>query len=86
MFATEQMGHESFIQAAAPSGTAAFLIGGNTLHSLLLLPVGNPTLEPLNPGNLVLLQDKLKNVGILFIDGKSCIPALPKLCKVSAIM
>ena len=43
MFATEQMGHESFIQAAAPSGTAAFLIGGNTLHSLLLLPVGNPT-------------------------------------------
>ena len=76
MFANEQMGHDNFILTAAPSGTAAFLIGGSTLHSLLLLPVGNPILEPLSPGNLVLLQEKFKNLGILCIDEKSMIGQL----------
>jgi hypothetical protein len=31
--------HKTFIKYAAPSGTTAFLIGGETLHGLLYLPV-----------------------------------------------
>ena len=41
-----------FITAAAPSGTAAYLIGGETLHSLLYLPVGKLKFEPLEGARL----------------------------------
>ena len=60
-----------FITAAAPSGTAAYLIGGETLHSLLYLPVGRTTLEPLQGDRLQDLQNKFSGVGILVIDEKS---------------
>jgi hypothetical protein len=33
---------KTFIKSAAPSGTTAFLIGGETLHGLLYLPVSSP--------------------------------------------
>ena len=60
-----------FIRRAAPSGTAAFLIGGETLHSLLCLPIGNTKLELLGGERLMQLQEKFKDVGILMIDEKS---------------
>ena len=62
-----------FITAAAPSGTAAYLIGGEPLHSLLYLPIGRTTLEPLQGDRLQDLQNKFSRVGILVIDEKSMI-------------
>jgi len=66
---TSGMSH--FIRRAAPSGTAAFLIGGETLHSLLCLPIGTAKLEPLGGERLMELQRKFQDVGILMIDEKS---------------
>jgi hypothetical protein len=63
---------KDFIRSAAPSGTAAFLIGGETLHGLLHLPVG-PSLQPLSIGHKFVLQQKMKHVGLLVIDEKSMI-------------
>ena len=60
-----------FIKRAAPSGTAAFLIGGETLHSLLYLPIGKAKLEPLGGERLMELQRKFEHVGILMVDEKS---------------
>ena len=62
-----------FVTAAAPSGTAAYLIGGETLHSLLYLPVGKSKLDPLQGDRLQALQERFENVGILVIDEKSMI-------------
>ena len=39
-FAKEELGQDGIVRAAAPSGTAAYLINGNTLHILLYLHVG----------------------------------------------
>jgi hypothetical protein len=63
----------NFIMAAAPSGTAAYLIGGETLHSLLFLPVGGKKgmKDGLTGENLKQLQCRFKNVGVLVIDEKS---------------
>ena len=41
----------SFVKTAAPSGTAAFLIGGETLHSLFKLPVGHTPFTDLKSGS-----------------------------------
>ena len=60
-----------FVLTAAPSGTAAFLIGGETLHGMLYLPLGNSKLDPLIGERLFELQKKFQHVGILFIDEKS---------------
>ena len=60
-----------FIKRAAPSGRAAFLIGGETLHVLLYLPTGKAKLEPLGGKRLMELQRKFKHVGILMVDEKS---------------
>ena len=62
-----------FIKRAAPSGTAAFLIGGETLHSLLCLPIGTAKLEPLGGERLMELQRKFEHVGLLMVDEKSMI-------------
>ncbi|MBM3938769.1 MAG: hypothetical protein FJ333_08995, partial [Sphingomonadales bacterium] len=62
-----------FIRRAAPSDTAAFLIGGETLHSLLYLPIGNAQLQPLVGERLMELQRKFEPVGVLIIDEKSMI-------------
>ena len=65
---------EGFLKMAAPTGTAAFLIKGNTLHSLLKLPVNTPfskDLTPLNGKALVDLQNSFKNTELLIIDEMS---------------
>ena len=54
---------KDFIKSAAPSGTAAFLIGGATLHGLLLLPRTAP-FKPMPAGKKAQLQQKLKHVGL----------------------
>ena len=61
---------QDFIKTAAYTGSAAFLIGGETLHRLLSIPVNEgqrhniPELE---------LQLRFKNCGMLVIDEKSMI-------------
>ena len=69
----EELGRDGFVQAAAPPGTAAYLINGNTLHSLLYLPVCTSKFLPLHRERLKGMQDTFTNVGILFIDEKSMI-------------
>ena len=71
-FCCSTIGHE-FVKTAAPSGTAAFLIAGETLHSLFYLPIGTAKLEPLQGDRLVELQKRFEKVGILIIDEKSMI-------------
>ena len=66
---------QDFILAAAPTGAAAFLIGGSTLHSLLYLPKleGGRKMPPLDASRLKSLQDKFRSVAVLIIDEKSMI-------------
>jgi hypothetical protein len=63
--------HRDFIKSAVPSGTAAFLIGRETLHGLLRLPTGAATLQPQAGSPLADLQQRFKHVGVLVIDEKS---------------
>ena len=64
-----------FVLSAAPTGAAAYLIGGSTLHSLLYLPVlkQNQKMPQLQGSNLKSLQDRFKNVALLVVDEKSMI-------------
>ena len=39
-FATEELGRDGIVRAAAPADTAAYLINEYTLHSILYFPVG----------------------------------------------
>ena len=64
--------HQNFIRSAAPSGTAAFLIGGETLHGLLSLPCDTP-FKPLSTDKQAILQLKFEHVGLIVIDEKSMI-------------
>jgi hypothetical protein len=50
---------------------AAFLIGGETLYSLLYLPIGKAKLEPLQGEQLAEVQRRFLKVGVLIIDEKS---------------
>ena len=68
-----ELGRDGFVQAAAPSGTAAYLINGETLQSLLYLPVGTSKCLPLHGERLKGMHDTFSNVGILFIDEKSMV-------------
>ena len=61
------------VQTAAPSGTAAFLIKGETLHSLLMLPVDYNSYKSLSSDRLYDLQQKFRNIGVLILDEKSMI-------------
>lgn len=70
-FSSEQGCYPGFITAAAPSGTAAYLIGGSTLHSLLSLPVRSAEMVELGSAGLQLLQKDFEHMGILVIDEKS---------------
>ena len=72
-FGKEELGRDGFVQAAAPSGTAAYLINGTTLHSLLYSPVCTSKFLPLHRERLKGTQDTFTNVGILFIDEKSMV-------------
>ena len=62
------------IHLAAPTGTAAFNIGGRTIHSLLALPVPLcSSLPDLSPGALVNLQQRLLGLRVLVIDEMSMV-------------
>ena len=61
------------VQTAAPSGTAAFLIKGETLHSLLMLPIDYNSYKTLSSDRLCVLQQKFSNIGVLIVDEKSMI-------------
>ena len=65
--------NQSFVKSAAPSGTAAYLVNGETLHSLLYLPIGKTKLEPLQGERLADVQRRFLNVGVLIIDEKSMV-------------
>ena len=69
IFAKEELGRDGFVQAAAPSGTAAYLINGKTL----LITVGTSNVLPFHGERLKGMQDTLNNVGIFFIDEKSMV-------------
>ncbi|KAL8622217.1 hypothetical protein ACOMHN_053018 [Nucella lapillus] len=74
-YVKEQGLSSSFVKSAAPSGTAAFQIGGQTLHAMLQLPIGNHDLEPLEKDSPCqgILQDAFSKTAILVIDEKSMI-------------
>ena len=66
-----------FLQKAAPTGTAAFLIGGSTLHAMFMIPVqkSSPSKElpDLSGESLRNLQQVFHGCEILVIDEKSMI-------------
>ena len=72
-YAKSIFNHNKFVHTAAPSGTAAFLIKGETLHSLLMLPINYHKYESLPSDRLLQLQQKFNDIGILVIDEKSMI-------------
>ncbi|XP_070203297.1 uncharacterized protein [Littorina saxatilis] len=72
-YVKDQQLSNNFIKTAAPSGTAAFQIGGETLHGMLHLPIGNGPLTPLTGSCQSSLQEVFKETAILVIDEKSMI-------------
>ena len=68
MFAKEELVLDVFVYAAVPSGTDAYLINGNALHSVLYLPVGTGKCLPLHDERLKETHEKISNGGLLFID------------------
>ena len=69
-------GGYNFLLKAAPTGNAAFLIGGDTLHSMFKLPIQSSTkkeLPDLSQDALRDLQSKFKNCKLLVIDEKSMV-------------
>ena len=63
------------MQIGAPTGTAAFLVDGKTLHALLKLPISNSkdAIKDLSGDRLRELQDDFKETELLVIDEKSMI-------------
>ena len=63
------------MKIGAPTGTAAFLVKGNTMHTLLRLPINNSKneLKELSGKSLRDLQENFENVEIIVIDEKSMI-------------
>ena len=65
-----------FLKMAAPTGTAAFLIKGETLHSLFKLPVNKPFSEELTElkgDTLTKFQNTFKDTELLIIDEMSMV-------------
>jgi ATP-dependent DNA helicase PIF1 len=63
-------------KAAAPTGTAAFNVDGNTLHSMCKLPINQPrdkVIRPLSGHALKLIQEEFRGVDLLIIDEKSMV-------------
>jgi len=58
-------------KVTATTGSAAFGIGGYTLHSVLQLPVGKKKRHDLKNDSLKLLQEELENVETIIIDEMS---------------
>ncbi len=57
----------------APTGVAAFNIGGMTVHSALLLNCGRFGYEPLSNERLNTLRTKLSNLVLIIIDEVSMV-------------
>ena len=55
-------GH-TFLQKAAPTGTAAFLIGGSTLHAMFMIPIQKTSPSKELPD---LLGESLRNLQLIF--------------------
>ena len=79
---------------AAPTGLAAYSIGGVTIHRLLMLPVehGNTArYEKLNTENLKILRNALHGVKLIILDEVSMVSSLTltyihlRLCEISGI-
>ncbi|XP_070182372.1 uncharacterized protein [Littorina saxatilis] len=68
----QQLPH-NFVKSAAPSGTAAYQIGGQTLHGMLYLPVGKTEFKPLSGSALADLQKDFRETALLVVDEKSMI-------------
>lgn len=67
----EAKGRHDSVLRAAPTGVAAHLFYGRTLHNLLRLPIkGNACLSPASVGAL---QERFQGVHYLIIDEKSMI-------------
>jgi len=72
----------SVVVVAAPTGLAAFNIGGTTVHRLLSLPVehGKPAnYSRLNQDQLKIIRSTLKNIQLLIIDEVSMVSSLTLL-------
>ena len=65
----------NFLKIGAPTGTAAFLVKGNTLHSLFNLPInkGKGVIKELSGDPLRDLQESFKGTELIVIDEKSMI-------------
>ena len=75
----EKLEAPGIMRLAAPTGTAAFQVGGETLHSLLQLPVPAPKKDPapkLSRDQLKRLQDDLEKCEMLVIDEVSMLSPL----------
>ena len=75
-FIKEKKCKEGFLKLAAPTGAAAFLIKGSTLHSLLDLPIKIPfdkVIPALPETKLMRLQEVFRNTEILIIDEMSMV-------------
>ena len=55
-------------QQLVPTGMAAYIIGGNTIHSGLHININQNTLVPLSASVLNTLQVKYVNLKMIFID------------------
>ena len=71
----QKRGIPGFMKLSAPTGSAAFLVKGGTLHSLLRLPISNSkgVIKPLTVQAERDLQESFKQVQLLVIDEKSLI-------------
>ena len=68
------LGGKTFLMKAAPTGKAAFLIQGDTIHGLLSIQPCIPKSKPvLKCPNLREEQERFKNTEIIFYDEKSMI-------------
>ena len=65
----------NFLKVGAPTGTAAFIVKGNTLHFLFKLPISNSkgVIKELSGEPLRELQESFKGCELIVIDEKSMI-------------
>ena len=60
--------HDVTCLTLAPTGTAAFNIGGLTIQSGLLIPIHASAFKNLSTDNLKTLRSRLKNLQVVIID------------------
>ena len=70
------------VVVAAPTGLAAFNVGGTTLHRMLSLPVEHgkqSDYKPLNPEQLTTIRATLKRLQLLIVDEISMVSSITLL-------